>query len=129
MDEVDYNKILEEFIESRKKELYLYLLEELKSIQNLLIYGNKKSHNIGIVSFNIKDFNPYTLCENLSNSGFQTRAGCSCAGPYGHDLLGLKKVSMKNRPGWLRVGVHYIQTKDEIKALVDEIKNSLKTTL
>lgn len=36
---------------------------------------------------------------------------------------------MKNRPGWLRVGVHYIQTKDEIKALVDEIKNSLKTTL
>ena len=56
-------------------------------------------------------------------------SGCSCAGPYGHDLLGLKKVSMKNRPGWLRVGVHYIQTKDEIKALVDEIKNSLKTTL
>ena len=123
------NEIGFEFIESRKKELYLYLLEELKNIQNLLIYGNKKSHNIGIVSFNIKDFNPYTLCEKLSNSGFQTRAGCSCAGPYGHDLLGLKKVSMKNRPGWLRVGVHYIQTKDEIKALVDEIKNSLKTTL
>lgn len=123
------NEIGFEFIENRKKELYLYLLEELKSIQNLLIYGNKKSHNIGIVSFNIKDFNPYTLCEKLSNSGFQTRAGCSCAGPYGHDLLGLKKVSMKNRPGWLRVGVHYIQTKDEIKALVDEIKNSLKTTL
>ena len=34
----------------------------------------------------------------------------------------LKKVSMKNRPGWLRVGVHFTQTKDEIKALVDEIK-------
>ena len=75
--------------------------------------------------FNIKDFNPYELCENLSNSGFQTRAGCSCAGPYGHDLLGLKKVSMKDRPGWLRVGVHYMQTKEEIKALVNKIKDSL----
>lgn len=119
------NEVGFEYIENRKKELYLYLLEELKSIENLLIYGNKKSQNIGIVSFNIKDFNPYALCEKLSNSGFQTRAGCSCAGPYGHDLLGLKKVSMKNRPGWLRVGVHFTHTKEEIKALVDEIKKSL----
>ena len=48
------NEIGFEFIENRKKELYLYLLEELKSIQNLLIYGNKKSHNIGIVSLDRK---------------------------------------------------------------------------
>ena len=120
------NEIGFEFIKQRKNELLKYLLEELKTIPNLVIYGNQEVENIGIVSFNIKGFNPYFLCEKLSNNGnFQTRAGCSCAGPYGHDLLGLKKISMKNRPGWLRVGVHYIQTKDEIKALVDEIKNSL----
>ncbi|WP_198304352.1 aminotransferase class V-fold PLP-dependent enzyme [Arcobacter vandammei] len=119
------NEIGFDFIEEKKKELYAYLLEELKTIPNLVIYGNKKSQNIGIVSFNIKGFNPYSLCEKLSNSGFQTRAGCSCAGPYGHDLLGLKKVDMKNRPGWLRVGVHFTHTKKEIKALVDEIKKLL----
>ncbi len=85
-----------EFIKQRKDELLKYLLEELKSIPNLVIYGNQEVDNIGIVSFNIKGFNPYSLCEKLSNNGnFQTRAGCSCAGPYGHDLLGLKKVSMK----------------------------------
>ena len=36
------NEIDFEFIENRKKELYLYLLERAKSIQNLLIYGNKR---------------------------------------------------------------------------------------
>ncbi|MDX4038665.1 aminotransferase class V-fold PLP-dependent enzyme [Aliarcobacter skirrowii] len=121
------NEIGLEFIKNKKEELLSYLLKELEGIDDLLIYGVKDAPNIGIVSFNIKDFNPYLLCENLANKkNFQTRAGCSCAGPYGHDLLGLKKVSMKNRPGWLRVGVHYIQTKDEIKALVDEIKKFLK---
>ena len=120
------NEIGFEFIKQRKNELLKYLLEELKTIPNLVIYGNQEVENIGIVSFNIKGFNPYFLCEKLSNNGnFQTRAGCSCAGPYGHDLLGLKKISMKNRPGWLRVGVHFMQTKEDIKALVDEIKKSL----
>ena len=120
------NEIGFEFIKQRKNELLKYLLEELKTIPNLVIYGNQEVENIGIVSFNIKGFNPYVVCEKLSNNGnFQTRAGCSCAGPYGHDLLGLKKISMKNRPGWLRVGVHFMQTKEDIKALVDEIKKSL----
>ena len=120
------NEIGFEFIKQRKNELLKYLLEELKTIPNLVIYGNQEVENIGIVSFNIKGFNPYFLCEKLSNNGnFQTRAGCSCAGPYGHDLLGLKKISMKNRPGWLRVGVHFMQIKEDIKALVDEIKKSL----
>lgn len=112
-----------DFIKSRKDELLAYFLSELKTIPNIVIYGNEKAKNIGIVSFNIKGFNPYALCEKLSNSGnFQTRAGCSCAGPYGHDLLKLKKVSFKNPPGWLRVTIHYTQTKEEIKALVDELK-------
>lgn len=120
------NEIGFDFIKHRKDELFNYLISELKTIPNIVIYGNLDTKNIGIVSFNIKGLNPYTLCEKLSNSGnFQTRAGCSCAGPYGHDLLGLKKVDMKNRPGWLRVGVHFTQTKDEIKALVDEIKRGL----
>lgn len=120
------NEIGFDFIKKRKDELLKYLLEELKTIPNLVIYGNQEVENIGIVSFNIKGFNPYLVCEKLSyNGNFQTRAGCSCAGPYGHDLLGLKKISMKNRPGWLRVGVHFMQTKEDIKVLVDEIKRSL----
>jgi len=35
--------------------------------------------------------------------GIQNRAGCSCAGPYGHRLLGVKQ-------GWGRVSLHYTFT-------------------
>lgn len=120
------NEIGFDFIKQRKDELLKYLLDELKSIDNLVIYGNHQVENIGIVSFNIKGFNPYDLCKSISSSkNFQTRAGCSCAGPYGHDLLGLKKIDMKKRPGWLRISVHYMQEKDEIKALVDELKRNI----
>lgn len=122
------NEIGFDFIKQRKDELLKYLLNELKTIDNLVIYGNHEVENIGIVSFNIKGFNPYDLCKSISSSkNFQTRAGCSCAGPYGHDLLGLKKVDMKNRPGWLRISVHYMQEKDEIKALVDELKRNISS--
>ncbi len=85
------NEIGFEFILNQKEKLLNHFLKELKKIPNISIYGNLESKNIGIISFNIADLNPYDICQTLSkNSGIQTRAGCSCAGPYGHDLLGLK---------------------------------------
>ncbi|RBQ25882.1 MULTISPECIES: aminotransferase class V-fold PLP-dependent enzyme [Arcobacteraceae] len=120
------NEIGFDFIKKQKDELVEYLLSELKTIPNCVIYGNKKVRNIGIISFNIKGTNPYNLCNQISKDGnFQTRAGCSCAGPYGHDLLGLKKVNMSNRPGWLRISIHFSHTKEEIKNLIDSIKNNI----
>jgi len=120
------NEIGFDFIKYQKNELMQFLLDELKTIPNCVIYGNIKVENIGIVSFNIKDISPYTLCNQISKDGnFQTRAGCSCAGPYGHDLLGLKKVDISNRPGWLRISVHFSHTKEDIKSLVDSIKNNI----
>ncbi|MCG3707366.1 aminotransferase class V-fold PLP-dependent enzyme, partial [Aliarcobacter butzleri] len=81
------------------------------------------AQNIGIISFNIRGLSPYDLCNKISSQdGFQTRAGCSCAGPYGHDLLGIEKLDRTNRPGWVRVSIHFSQTKDDIKNLVESIK-------
>lgn len=121
------NEIGFEFIKSQKKELLSHFLTEIKKIPNLKIYGNQESENIGIVSFNIDDINPYDICEKLSSIGMQTRAGCSCAGPYGHDLLGLQtKEQLEEKPGWLRISIHYSQTKEEIKNLVNGIKSTIK---
>jgi len=121
------NEIGFEFIEQRKQNNFDYFLEELKRIPNCTIYGNEKSKNIGIVSFNIGSCDPYELCAKLSqNSGVQTRAGCSCAGPYGHDLLGLKdQLELGEKPGWLRISIHFSQTTDEIDILISSIKNAL----
>ena len=123
------NEIGFNFIEKRKLELYTYFLNELKQIPDSKIYGNHDSKNIGIVSFNIGTLDPYKICDLISkDSGVQTRAGCSCAGPYGHDLLGLKdQIDLGEKPGWLRISIHFTQTKEEIDILINSIKESIKT--
>ncbi|RXJ91557.1 aminotransferase [Arcobacter sp. CECT 8983] len=121
------NEIGFEFIKEQKKQLLSHLLKGLEKIEGITIYGNKEEENIGIVSFNIANLNPYKICEKLSsNSGIQTRAGCSCAGPYGHDLLGkTSKEELEEKPGWLRISVHYSQTKEDIDRLIEAIKGSI----
>lgn len=117
------NEISFDFIKKQKDELKEFLINELKKIPNCIIYGNQEAQNIGIISFNIRGLSPYDLCNKISSQdGFQTRAGCSCAGPYGHDLLGIEKLDRTNRPGWVRVSIHFSQTKDDIKNLVESIK-------
>ncbi|MCT7612754.1 aminotransferase class V-fold PLP-dependent enzyme, partial [Aliarcobacter butzleri] len=102
------NEISFDFIKKQKDELKEFLINELKKIPNCVIYGNQEAQNIGIISFNIRGLSPYDLCNKISSQdGFQTRAGCSCAGPYGHDLLGIKELDVNNRPGWVRISVHF----------------------
>ena len=117
------NEIGFDFIKKRKEELKNIFLDELSKISSCEIYGNQEEDNIGIVSFNILNLDPYELCSKLSEQkGFQTRAGCSCAGPYGHYLLGIEDVDTDENPGWIRVSIHFSQTKEEILDLVNSIK-------
>ncbi len=120
------NEIGFDFIEQRENELKNIFLQELEKIEDCTIYGNQKEKTLATISFNIKDIDPYELCSRLSTYGnFQTRAGCSCAGPYGHDLLKLKKVKKEDKPGWLRVSIHFSHTQDEVLALIEGIKKTI----
>jgi len=117
------NEIGFDFIKKRKEELKKIFIKELSKIPSCEIYGNQEENNIGIISFNILSLDPYELCSKLSEqNSFQTRAGCSCAGPYGHDLLGLEDLDVDKNPGWIRVSIHFSQTKEEILNLVNSIK-------
>ncbi len=117
------NEIGFNFIKTRKEKLKKIFLDELSKIPSCEIYGNQEEDNIGIVSFNILNLDPYELCSKLSEQkGFQTRAGCSCAGPYGHDLLGMEDLDIDENPGWIRVSIHFSQTTEEILDLVNSIK-------
>ena len=120
------NEIGFEFIKSRKETLKNIFISELQKIPSCEIYGNQEASNIGIISFNIKGTNPYDLCSKLSSKeGFQTRAGCSCAGPYGHDLLGIDSMDINSKPGWVRISIHFSQTQEDIYSLIDVIKKSI----
>lgn len=120
------NEIGFDFIKKQKDKLKNIFLTELKNIANCEIYGNQEAQNIGIISFNIKDINPYDLCSKLSaKRNIQTRAGCSCAGPYGHYLLGIDELDITNRPGWIRISIHFSQKEEDIYNLLKVIKESL----
>jgi len=92
---------------------------------NIEILGNLNAHRLSIVSFVIRHGQEMVLHHNfvvaLLNDlfGIQARGGCSCAGPYGHRLLGIDLArSMKFheaintgregiKPGWVRVNFNY----------------------
>ncbi|OEL17606.1 hypothetical protein BAE44_0021375 [Dichanthelium oligosanthes] len=65
--------------------------------------------------------------------GVQARAGCACAGPYGHRLLGISPARAKAirsaveqgyhgvRPGWTRVSLAYYTSMQEAEFVLDSV--------
>ncbi|PUZ54937.1 hypothetical protein GQ55_5G172300 [Panicum hallii var. hallii] len=65
--------------------------------------------------------------------GVQARAGCACAGPYGHRLLGISPARAKAirsaveqgyhgvRPGWTRVSLAYYTSTQEAEFVLDAV--------
>ena len=119
------NEIGFAWIKRRERVLMEIFLHELKKIPAVSIYGDLKVERLGIVSFNIGSISPLNLSMLLSKKyGIQTRAGCSCAGPYGHYLLG--NGSKDKKPMWLRVSIHYTHTLEDIEYLIESIKSCVK---
>jgi selenocysteine lyase/cysteine desulfurase len=94
---------------------------------------------IPIISFNIKHqdkiLHPKFVTKLLNDLfGIQTRAGCSCAGPYGHYLMGIdneqsamyraliEKGLSGLKPGWVRINLHYTFDLDDLNFLIESIK-------
>ena len=117
-------EIGQEWIANSKKELIKILKEFLENESKITIYGNPNYNSNGTFSFNIQNKSPYEIANKLSKDfGILVRAGCSCAGPYGHDLLGLKDNTIfEQKPGWIRVSLHYTHQKKEIHYLCNSLK-------
>ena len=123
------NKIWLNYIEQKEKELQKYFYNKIKDIKNIKLYCSPKHDKIAIFSFNIKWISPYFLTQELSDKYWiQTRAGCSCAWPYWHDLLWLddSKIDLKNKPWWLRVWLHYTHTKKDIDYFIKSLNEILQ---
>ena len=115
-------------IQARKSVTFRYLEEELAKLPEHTIYGQNNIHDsIGIIAINFHGVTPFDLCEKLSTEyGIQTRAGCSCAGPYGQDLFGITESdSEKEKPSWLRISLNYTHSKENIKYLIDALRTSV----
>lgn len=117
-----------EWIDKKEKELKKYFGTRVKQIEGLKLYCSFAQEKLPIFSLNFKGINPYDIAQYLSDHYcIQTRAGCSCAGPYGHDLLELEDgQDFEEKPGWLRISIHFTHTKAEIDLLIKALKEAIK---
>jgi len=105
---------------------------------NLEILGNRDAWRLSIVSFVIRHRGEYlhhNFVVALLNDllGIQARGGCSCAGPYGHRLLGIDLATSAEfereivrgcegiKPGWVRVNFNYFLSEAQFQFLLDAI--------
>lgn len=127
-------------IERRERELLERAFGKWRTNPRIEIMGDPDpAKRIGVVSFNVRDeggrhLHPKFVTVLLNDLfGIQSRAGCSCAGPYGHDLLGIDEATSGRyreavregycgmKPGWCRVGFHYAMDDAEADYLIEAV--------
>ena len=115
-------------IQAIEEELKFYFGSRIRAVEGVKLYCKYSQDKLPIFSLNFEGINPYPISQYLSEHfGIQTRAGCSCAGPYGHDLLELEDgQNFNEKPGWLRISIHFTHTKKEIDKLLKGIKEAVK---
>ena len=103
------------------------------------VLGNHDADRLSIVSFVVRRPGGRYLHHNFVVSllsdlfGIQSRGGCSCAGPYGHRLLGIDLERSHEfeheitrgcegiKPGWTRVSFNYFISEAVFRYLVDAV--------
>ena len=128
-------------IETRELALLERAFARWTAQDGIEILGNPDPRRrIGIVSFNVRDprggyLHPKFATALLNDLfGIQSRAGCSCAGPYGHRLLGIgldvseqyrewvRKGYHGIKPGWCRVGLHFTMDDTDADYVIDAVR-------
>lgn len=125
-------------IEAIEHERIQAALKRLSAIKEIDILGGTQARRLSIVSLRFlcgeRELH-YGFVIALLNDlfGIQARGGCSCAGPYGHLLLGLDSARSRAleersangdsalRPGWVRLNFNYFISEAEFHYLLDAI--------
>ncbi|MEO8519017.1 MAG: aminotransferase class V-fold PLP-dependent enzyme [Dermatophilaceae bacterium] len=104
------------------------------------ILGNLEAERLSIVSFDVRAPSGRHLHHNFVVAvlndlfGIQSRGGCSCAGPYGHRLLGIDLDRSREldreiahgcegiKPGWVRVNFNYFISEAVFTYIVEAVR-------
>ncbi|HEV7743027.1 MAG TPA: aminotransferase class V-fold PLP-dependent enzyme [Pseudolysinimonas sp.] len=110
---------------------------------NIEILGSHDADRLSIVSFVIRHdgdagrrylHHNYVVAVLNDLFGIQARGGCSCAGPYGHRLLGIdpefshaleREINTGCegiKPGWVRVNFNYFIDEATFEYILDAVK-------
>ncbi|SNS23923.1 Selenocysteine lyase/Cysteine desulfurase [Actinoplanes regularis] len=111
-------------ITAREHTLWQRARERWGAEKSIEILGDLAADRLSIVSFQVRSGDRYlhhNFVAALLNDmfGIQARSGCSCAGPYGHRLLGIDEAHSREfrdeilggwegiKPGWSRLNFNY----------------------
>lgn len=125
-------------IQRRERSFVTRAIESWSENPNIEILGNPDADRLSIISFVVRCGDRYlhhNYVVRLLNDlfGIQSRGGCSCAGPYGHRLLGIaieqsrafQKELLRGcegiKPGWVRVSFNYFIGETMFRFLVDAV--------
>jgi len=127
-----------EVIEAREADFVHRAIHAWEQNPNINVLGSHEADRLSIVSFVIRHEGRY-LHHNyvvaLLNDvfGIQSRGGCSCAGPYGHRLLGIDLDRSHEfqreinrgcegiKPGWVRVNFNYFIDEPTFDYIVEAV--------
>ncbi len=105
---------------------------------NLRILGSHEAERLSIVSFIVRHgagmlHHNYVVALLNDLFGIQSRGGCSCAGPYGHRLLGIDLDRSREfereinrgcegiKPGWVRLSFNYFIDESTFRYLLEAV--------
>ena len=128
-----------EAIREREHRFIRQAIDRWGAHPNIRILGNPDAWRLSIVSFMVRHRGRYlhhnyvvALLNDLL--GIQSRGGCSCAGPYGHRLLGIDLTTSHEfeqevrrgcngvKPGWVRMNFNYFITERTFQYLLEAVE-------
>jgi cysteine desulfurase/selenocysteine lyase len=123
-------------IAEHEKRLTSYLLEKMKQIPGIKIYGSSNpavlENRLGVIAFNLQGM-PHALTAAILNyeGGVGVRNGCFCAHPYIKLLVGVSEKESReieeqilqgdrsNMPGAVRASFGMYNTREEVELFID----------
>lgn len=126
-------------IETREARMTARMDSALRAVPGVEILGPVDAPRLGIFSFNIRVrgrllHHNYVVALLNDLFGIQARGGCSCAGPYGHELLAIDAETTERhaaavargrsafRPGWARLGVNWFFSDTDVDRIAAAIR-------
>jgi selenocysteine lyase/cysteine desulfurase len=128
-----------EAIRAREESFIRRAIARWRAEPGIEILGNPDLDRLSIVSFVVRHEGRYlhhNFVVALLNDlfGIQSRGGCSCAGPYGHRLLGIDLETSHEfereiargcegiKPGWVRVNFNYFISEAVFAFILDAVE-------
>lgn len=118
----------------REKELVDIALKRFAEMNGVTVLQGNMRKRLGIISFVVEGAHYDSVVRLLNDRhGIQMRGGCSCAGTYGHVLLGVDREwsleirraidagDFSSKPGWVRLSLHPTMTNREVEFILDAI--------